>query len=329
MRESPLGLVLSLAQMVDSSLKGYLSVIAASILWASSGAVGKALFSQGITPYDLVQIRVTFASLTFGAYLLIFNRHLLKVSRADIKWMFIHGAFLMALVQISYFYTISKLQLMTALLLQYLSPILVAIYASLFWAEKMTRFKVLAIIMAFTGCYLAVGGYNLDNLKLNVDGILGGLMAALSYAAYCLLGEKLMNKYSPWTVVFYALFFAAFTWHVVHPPFKYLYASYSTTQLLGMSYIILVGTIGAFSLFFWGINYIRSTRAMITATLEPVSAGFIAWIFLGETLEALQILGAIFSVCAVAILQIGSEHDSMAPQTLRNKDDADYGCSRK
>ena len=315
--------------MVDSSLKGYFSVIAASVLWASSGAVGKALFSQGVTPYDLVQIRVTFASLTFGAYLLIFNRHLLKISRADIKWMFIHGAFLMALVQISYFYTISKLQLMTALLLQYLSPILVAIYASLFWAEKMTRFKVLAIIMAFTGCYLAVGGYNLDNLKLNVDGILGGLMADLSYAAYCLLGEKLMNKYSPWTVVFYALFFAAFTWHVVHPPFKYFYASYSTTQLLGMSYIILVGTIGAFSLFFWGINYIRSTRAMITATLEPVSAGFIAWIFLGETLEELQILGAIFSVCAVAILQIGSEHDSMAPQTLRNKDDADYGCSRK
>ena len=309
--------------MVDSSFKGYLSVIAASILWASSGAVGKALFSQGITPYDLVQIRVTFASLTFGLYLLIFYRHLLKVSFADMKWMFIHGAFLMALVQISYFYTISKLQLMTALLLQYLSPILVAIYASLFWAEKMTRFKVLAIIMAFTGCYLAVGGYNLDNLKLNVDGIMGGLVAALSYAAYCLLGEKLMSKYSPWTVVFYALFFAAFTWHVVHPPFKYMHASYSTAQLLGMSYIILVGTIGAFSLFFWGINYIRSTRAMITATLEPVSAGFIAWIFLGETLEALQILGAIFSVCAVAILQIGSEHDSMAPQTLRNKDNGD------
>lgn len=306
--------------MVDSSLKGYLSVIAASILWASSGAVGKALFSQGVTPYDLVQIRVTFASLVFGAYLLIFFRPLLKVSLPDLKWMFIHGAVLMALVQISYFYTISKLQLMTALLLQYLSPILVAIYAAFFWAEKITGFKLLAITMAFTGCYLAVGGYNLDNLKLNVNGIAGGLVAALSYAAYCLLGEKLMSKYSPWTVVFYALFFAAITWHVVHPPFKYIHTSYSTIQLLGMSYIILVGTIGAFSLFFWGINYIRSTRAMITATLEPVSAGFIAWIFLGETLEPLQILGAIFSVCAVAVLQIGSEQDLMAPQTLRNSE---------
>ncbi len=306
--------------MIDSSLKGYLSVIAASILWASSGAVGKALFSQGVTPYDLVQIRVTFASLIFGAYLLIFFRPILKVSLADMKWMFIHGAVLMALVQISYFYTISKLQLMTALLLQYLSPILVAIYAAFFWAEKITGFKLMAIIMAFTGCYLAVGGYNPDNLKLNVNGIAGGLVAALSYAAYCLLGEKLMSKYSPWTVVFYALFFAAITWHVVHPPFKYIHTSYSTIQLLGMSYIIIVGTIGAFSLFFWGINYIRSTRAMITATLEPVSAGFIAWIFLGETLEPLQILGAIFSVCAVAVLQIGPEQDLMAPQTLRNSD---------
>lgn len=228
----------------------------------------------------------------------------------------------MALVQISYFYAISKLQLMTALLLQYLSPIVVAIFAACFWSEKMTRLKLLAIIMAFVGCFLAVGGYNINNLKLNAEGITAGLIAALSYSAYCLLGERLMGKYSPWTVVFYALFFAAFTWHVVHPPFKYVYQSYSPGQLLGMAYIVLVGTIGAFSLFFWGINFIRSTRAMITATLEPVAAGFIAWIFLGESLEPLQILGAVLSVCAVVTLQVGSEQDSLAPQMVRNREEA-------
>ncbi len=308
--------------MIDPSLKGYLSVVAASILWASSGAVSKALFNEGMTPYDLVQIRVTFASLVFGVYLLIFSRPLLKISIKDLKWLFVHGALLMALVQISYFYAISKLQLMTALLLQYLSPIIVAIFAAFFWSEKMTRLKLLAILLAFTGCYLAVGGYNLNNLTLNSAGIIGGLVAALSYAAYCLLGEKLMSRYSPWTVVFYAFFFAAITWHVVHPPFKYVYEPYSLKQLMSITYIVLVGTIGAFSLFFWGINYIRSTRAMITATLEPVSAGFIAWIFLGETLEPLQMLGAVFSVCAVVILQVGSEQDSLAPQLLRNRDES-------
>ncbi|MGD9819547.1 MAG: DMT family transporter [Desulfomonilaceae bacterium] len=303
--------------MINPSIKGYLAVIAASIMWASSGAISKSLFNEGMTPYDLVQIRVTFASLVFGAYLLVFHRPLLKISKSDLKWMFIHGALVMALVQISYFYTISKLQLMTALLLQYLSPIIVAIFAVSFWGERMTLLKFLAIVLAFSGCFLALGGYNLNNLRLNVEGITGGLIAALSYSVYCLLGEKLMYRYSPWTVVFYALFFASFTWHVVHPPFKYLHASYMTHHIFALSFIILVGTIGAFSLFFWGINYIRSTRAMITATLEPVSAGVIAWIFLGEKLEPIQILGAVLSVCAIVLLQIGMEQDHLAPQALR------------
>lgn len=303
--------------MLSSSLKGYLSVIAAATMWASSGAVSKFLFNEGMTPYDLVQIRVTLASLILGAYLLIFDSPILKVPLKDMKWMIVLGALVMALVQISYFYTISRLQLMSAILLQYLSPILVAIFAASFWGEKMTRLKLLAIFLAFTGCYLAVGGYNINNLRLNLDGIIGGLIAAVSYAVYSLLGEKLMSKYSPWTVVFYALFFASITWHFVHPPFKYINTSYTMGQLLGITYIVVVGTIGAFSFFFWGINYIRSTRAMITATLEPVSAGVIAWIFLGEKLEPLQILGAMLCICAVVILQIRADQDLLAPQLLR------------
>jgi len=40
-----------------------------------------------------------------------------------------------------------------------------------------------------------------------------------------------------------------------------------------------MGTILPFGLYFMGINYIRSTRALITATLEPISAGFMAFFF--------------------------------------------------
>ena len=305
--------------MFSQQFKGYLSVIIAALMWASSGAVSKSLFNAGITPFDLVQIRVTFASIVLGAFLLVFKKSMLRLSSKDIKWMFILGALIMALVQISYFYTISKLQLMTAILLQYLSPVIVAIFAATFWGERMTGLKVCSILLALSGCYLAVGAYNTSGEALNLSGILGGLVAAVSYAAYSLVGEKLMGRYTPWTVVFYALLFAALTWHLAHPPFKYLYTSYTAQQTAGMIYIVLVGTIGAFTFFFWGINYIRSTRAMITATLEPVSAGFIAWVFLGEKLETLQILGAILSVGAIVLLQIGVEQDSLAPDTIRKE----------
>ena len=52
-----------------------------------------------------------------------------------------------------------------------------------------------------------------------------------------------------------------------------------------------MGTVLPFALFFIGVNFIRSTRASITATLEPISAGFFAYFFLGEVLEPLQLVG--------------------------------------
>jgi drug/metabolite transporter (DMT)-like permease len=78
-----------------------------------------------------------------------------------------------------------------------------------------------------------------------------------------------------------------------------------------------MGTAIPFGLYFVGINYIRSTRASITATLEPISAGFIAYLFLGEILEPLQILGGVLVITAIVLLQLQSEQDELTPELIR------------
>jgi drug/metabolite transporter (DMT)-like permease len=67
-----------------------------------------------------------------------------------------------------------------------------------------------------------------------------------------------------------------------------------------------------------GVNHIRSTRAAITATLEPISAGFIAYIFLREALAPLQILGGALVVSAIVMLQFQREQDDLAPVVIRS-----------
>jgi drug/metabolite transporter (DMT)-like permease len=78
-----------------------------------------------------------------------------------------------------------------------------------------------------------------------------------------------------------------------------------------------MGTAIPFGLYFVGINYIRSTRASITATLEPISAGFIAYLFLGEVLEPLQILGGVLVITAIVLLHLRSEQDELTPELIR------------
>ena len=283
-------------------LKGYLCVVAAAIMWASSGTAGKGLFEQGITPFELVQIRVTLASVLMAMVFGIFTKELFRIRVKDLGYFLLLGGVGMTLVQGTYFYTISKIQVAAAILIQYLAPIFVAFYAICFWKERLTGAKLSAIVLALGGCYLVVGGYNLQLL-----------------AGYTLLVERGMHRYRPWTMLFYSMAFAALAWHMVYPPFHYLIAGFSWAQWGWILYITVVGTIMPFGLYFVGINYIRSTRASITATLEPISAGFFAFIFLGEALEPLQILGGILVICAIVLLQLQQEQDEMTPERIRTR----------
>ena len=126
-----------------------------------------------------------------------------------------------------------------------------------------------------------------------------------------------MHLYSPWSVLFYSLLFSAIPWYIFYPPFHFLVAGFTWSQWTGLLYIAFLGTAVPFGLYFMGINYIRSTRASITATLEPISAGFIAYFFLGETLELFQVLGGILVITAVVLLQLRSEKDELAPELIR------------
>jgi drug/metabolite transporter (DMT)-like permease len=293
--------------------------MAAGVMWASSGTAGKALFSEGITPFDLVQIRVTLSTVLLAAIFIFRNRNLLRIRRVDIGYFLLLGGLGMALVQVTYFYTISLIQVAAAIFLQYLATVMVALFSVLFWKERPTIAKAFSVFISVVGCYLVVGGYDLHLLEMNGTGILCGLFSALCFAAYTLLGERGMHRYPPWTVIFYALLFAALSWHIFYPPFKYLWSDYNSRQWAWMVYISLMGTLLPFGLFFIGVNHIRSTRATITATIEPIAAGFLAYLFLGEALEPLQVLGGVLIICAIVLLQLQRERDILSPALIRTR----------
>jgi threonine/homoserine efflux transporter RhtA len=71
--------------------------------------------------------------------------------------------------------------------------------------------------------------------------------------------------------------------------------------------VIAVGVFGTllpFLLYIWGIQRVRAERAVIAATLEPVLAASFAWIWLGQSLSGIQLLGGALVVAAVSSLQL-------------------------
>lgn len=290
----------------------------AALCWAASGSAAKVLLIGPMTPAALVQVRVTLASAILGVFFLFFRPDLLRIRRKDL-WLLGSVGILMALVQFTYFFTISLMHVMSAVLLQYLAPIFVALYAVIFWRENLTAYKFGALVLALGGCYLVVGGYDFEILRMNHWGIIGGLASAVCYGAYALVGEKLMHVYRPWTVAFYALLVSTCIWNVAHSPLGFLTAHYTVSDWVYILFVVLVGTIAPFGLYFVGINYIRSTQAMITATLEPVASGIIAYVYLNEHATNLQILGALLVVAGIILIQLRQEKDTLAPEIVRRQ----------
>jgi len=288
----------------------------AALCWAASGAAAKNLLQGSITPSALVQVRVTFASLILAVFFGLFRRNLLAIRLADV-WLVAIIGILMASVQFTYFFTISQMNVMLAVLLQYLAPFFVAVYAVCWWGEKFALYKVVSLVLAFAGCYLVVGGYDLEMLHMHFWGIIGGLSSAVCYAAYALVGEKVMHRYRPWTAAAYALLVSAVVWNIIYPPLDFMQAGHDIAAWGHIAFIVIVGTIAPFGLYFVGINYIRSTRAMITATLEPLASGLVAYLYLGEKVTLLQGTGAALVIVAIALLQLYQEKDSLAPAVVR------------
>ncbi len=136
-------------------------VVTAALLWASSGTAGKALFAAGITPFALVQVRVTLSSLLLAVVFGFCSRDLFWIRTKDLGYFLLLGGVAMSLMQIAYFYAISKIQVAAAIFLQYLSPVIVAFFSICFWKERLTAAKAVSLVMSVMGCYLVVGGYNL------------------------------------------------------------------------------------------------------------------------------------------------------------------------
>jgi len=307
--------------MRQSEIRGYLYILIGTTLWGVSSVVAKSLFNIGLPPAELVLIRLTLAAVTLTLILFFFDRKRMVISLKDIPYFLVLGLVGVAGMQFTYYYTISKIHVGPAILLQYIQPVWVSLFAFLFQKEPLSKAKIAALLLAVMGCYFVVGGYQTDLLRLNKIGIVSGVLASFFFTFYALFGEKGLKKYDSWTLILYGFGFGAVLYWILFSPIKIITAGYSFKVWMAFLYIAIFSTLIPFGLYFKGIERIRATRASITATWEPVVAGFTAYFVLGEVLHPLQVLGGIGVIVAVILLQISREKAApVTPLEIREKE---------
>ncbi|MFZ5817126.1 MAG: DMT family transporter [Bacillota bacterium] len=295
---------------MSTHLRGHLSVTGAALLWGISGALAKYLFAnKSVDPFLLVQIRLGLSFLLLALVLAVLAPRLLRVGRGDLSFLAIWGVVGMAAVQYTYLFTISETNVATAIFLQYLAPIITALYAWLFERQRMGPVLVGALALAVTGSYLLVFGTT-ARLLVSPLGLASGLASAAALSFYTIYGSKRVGRLSPWTLLCYGLGIGFLFWLLVdlgllavgRVPVNLAPLSDSSLWLF-FAYIASLATVVPFGLYLVGLRWISPTHATLTGMLEPVMGGLAAFLFLGERLQAIQVLGGGLIVGAVVLLQ--------------------------
>jgi drug/metabolite transporter (DMT)-like permease len=293
---------------------GYTMVIVAATLFGVNGAVSKVALSSGLSSLRLTEARSAGACIALTLIALVRAPSSLRVERRELPRLALFGIVGVAFVQLFYFLAIHRLPVGIALLIQYIGPVLVAIWARTFGHEHVRRRIWLALALSLAGLTLMVqlwNGVTLDGL-----GVTYALVAAVVFAVYLLLAEREVQKRESIPLLAWGFFFAVVFWTIVQPWWSFpAHATARTVSLQGhlssihlpvwalVLWVIVLGSALPFALIVGAMRHISATQVGVTAMLEPVVATVAAWLWLRESLSAAQLAGAAVVLAGIGLAQ--------------------------
>jgi drug/metabolite transporter (DMT)-like permease len=298
----------------DRSRLGYAMVAIAATLFAVNGTVSKVVLGSGLSSLELTQIRSTGAAVGFLAFLVLFARSALRVGRRELAFLVVFGITGIGLVQWLYFVAIDHLPVGIALLIQFLGPLIVALFARFVYHEHIRRRIWAALFLCTTGLSVVVEVWS--GLAFSTIGITAALGAAFALAAYILMAERERRHRDPVSLSFYGFFFAALFWALVNPLWQFPWevlddtvslqgnlSEHSAPVWLLVGFVVVIGTMVTFTLLTGALRHIPATKASIVATLEPVIATVVAWAWLGESFGTAQLIGGAVVLAGIVLAQ--------------------------
>ncbi len=285
--------------------KGSFLIVIAGIFWGCMGIFVRTLGSFGFTPMQIVSIRVSFAAVIFCMILLKKDRSGFIIRMRDIPLFLGLGLGSVLFFTVCYFTAISMMSLSAAAILLYTSPIWIMLMSLLFFHEKITGRKIMALLLAFGGCVLVSGVFGSN---MNLKGVLIGLGSGIGYALYSILGTVALRRYSPYTVTAYTFLLAAAGSLIIcdSPDMVAKYAGSGRVGFLVLLSIItaIVTAVIPFLTYTLGLKSVEAGRAGILATVEPLVATIVGVTVFSEPLTLVSLLGILLIISAIIILNL-------------------------
>ena len=273
----------------------YLKLLLTAVFWGGTFVAGRSL-AQNVGPFSAAFFRFAVASVllvfllwkTEGKVALTRRRQILPVLLLGLTGVFCYNVF--------FFKGLKLIEASRAAIIIANNPIFIALFAAVFFKEKLNALKITGIIISVTGAIIAISKGNvLEILQGNLGiGEVYILLCVVSWVIFSLLGKAAMTELSPLASVTYSSISGTVLLFI--PALREGLADcmyYSVSDWWNIFYLGFFGTVLGFVWFYEGINQIGPTKAALFINFVPISAILLAFFILGEPLTPSLLIGTL------------------------------------
>ncbi|PEA13552.1 EamA family transporter [Bacillus thuringiensis] len=279
----------------------YLS-LAASI-WGGMYVVSKYVLDF-IPPLTLVWLRFIIAFVVlYGILKLAEKKQKKKVTIRKKDWLlFAWIGFIGYFISITCQFIGTKLSdAHTGSLVTSATPAFMVIFAALILKEKLTARRLLSTIIATIGVIIVIGwDIEIGSYFIGTIILVG---AAITWALLSIYVKIASIQFSSLVITTYAIFFSLFfiTPFMIGELQTSSIGTVNTYVILGVLYLGIVSTAGAFFLWNKGLDLMDASIGSLFFFFQPIVGSLLGWLLLNETLNSNFFIGGILIICSVFI----------------------------
>lgn len=291
--------------MLSPILKGFFLAIIAAVLWGVSGTFAQFLFQQrGINVDWLITLRM----LISGSILLLFATIIEKCdlwsiwkNKRDALQLLIFSFTGMLAVQYTYFAAIKHSNAATATVLQYVGPVIIAVYLAFKYKMLPKPIEFVAIALAILGTFLLVTHGDINSLSISGTAMFFGIASAVALAIYTLQPVQLLVKYKSSLVIGWGMLLGGMGFSLLKAPLS-MGGIWDIQAFLYTVFIVVFGTLVPFYAYLTAVKIIGGQKTSLLASAEPLSATILAVLWLNVPFSGMDWLGSLCIISTIYLL---------------------------
>ncbi|MFE7995894.1 DMT family transporter [Bacillus cereus] len=288
---------------MKQTILGAICLSLAASIWGGMYVVSKYVLDF-IPPLTLVWLRFIIAFVVlYGILKLAEKKQKKKVTIRKKDWLlFAWIGFIGYFISITCQFIGTKLSdAHTGSLVTSATPAFMAIFAALILKEKLTAHRLLSTIIATIGVIIVIGwDIEIGSYFIGTIILVG---AAITWALLSIYVKIASIQFSSLVITTYAIFFSLFfiTPFMIGELQTSSIGTVNTYVILGVLYLGIVSTAGAFFLWNKGLELMDASIGSLFFFFQPIVGSLLGRLLLNETLNSNFFIGGILIICSVFI----------------------------